>query len=147
MNEKYDVIVCGTGLKECILSGLLSKKGLKVLHIDRNPYYGGECASVNITNLYKIFRGGAEPPKEYGHNRDWNVDLIPKFIMANGNLVKILLYTKVSLYLEWKCVDGSYVYQFRKGGLFSSDKGAIYKVGNFIGNELGTSHHFGSLEE
>lgn len=84
MNETYDVIVCGTGLKECILSGLLSVKGKKVLHIDRNPYYGGDCASVNITNLYKIFREGKEPPKEYGHNRDWNVDLIPKFVMANG---------------------------------------------------------------
>lgn len=35
MNEKYDVIVCGTGLKECILSGLLSTRGMKVLHIDR----------------------------------------------------------------------------------------------------------------
>lgn len=85
MNEKYDVIVCGTGLKECILSGLLSVKGKKVLHIDRNPYYGGDCASVNITNLYTLFREGKQPPKEYGNNRDWNVDLIPKFIMANGN--------------------------------------------------------------
>ena len=27
---KYDVIICGTGLKECILSGLLSVKGKKV---------------------------------------------------------------------------------------------------------------------
>lgn len=27
---KYDVIICGTGLKECIMSGLLSKKGMKV---------------------------------------------------------------------------------------------------------------------
>lgn len=27
---KYDVIICGTGLKECIMSGLLSKKGKKV---------------------------------------------------------------------------------------------------------------------
>jgi len=26
------------------------------LHIDRNPYYGGEGASVNLTNLWKIFR-------------------------------------------------------------------------------------------
>ena len=90
MNEKYDVIVCGTGLKECILSGLLSVKGKKVLHIDRNPYYGGDCASVNITNLYKIFREGKEPPKEYGHNRDWNVDLIPKFVMANGTSAPII---------------------------------------------------------
>jgi len=27
-----------------------------------------------------------ELPKEYGRGRDWNVDLIPKFLMANGQL-------------------------------------------------------------
>ena len=27
MNEEYDVIVLGTGLKECITAGLLSKLG------------------------------------------------------------------------------------------------------------------------
>jgi len=32
MDEEYDVIVLGTGLKECILSGLLSVDGLKVIH-------------------------------------------------------------------------------------------------------------------
>ena len=128
MNEEYDVIVLGTGLKECILSGLLSVKGKKVLHLDRNGYYGGETASLNLTNLWAMFRPGAEPPKEYGHNRDWNVDLIPKFIMANGNLVKMLLHTKVTRYLEWKCVDGSYVFQNQKGGLFSSAKSVIHKV-------------------
>lgn len=31
MDEEYDVIVLGTGLKECILSGLLSVDGLKVV--------------------------------------------------------------------------------------------------------------------
>jgi Rab GDP dissociation inhibitor len=75
-----------------------------------------------------MFRPGADAPKEFGHNRDWNVDLIPKFIMANGNLVKILLHTKVTRYLEWKCVDGSYVYQWQKGGLLSSAKAAVHKV-------------------
>jgi RAB protein geranylgeranyltransferase component A len=30
MNEEYDAIVLGTGLKECIISGLLSVSGLKV---------------------------------------------------------------------------------------------------------------------
>ncbi len=30
MDEEYDAIVLGTGLKECILSGLLSVSGLKV---------------------------------------------------------------------------------------------------------------------
>lgn len=56
MNEKYDVIVCGTGLKECILSGLLSVKGMKVLHVDRNSYYGADTASLNLTNLYQMFQ-------------------------------------------------------------------------------------------
>lgn len=42
MDEEYDAIVLGTGLKECILSGMLSVSGKKVLHIDRNNYYGGE---------------------------------------------------------------------------------------------------------
>lgn len=128
MNEEYDVIVLGTGLKECVLSGLLATKGKKVLHLDRNEYYGGETASLNLTNLWQRFRPGVTPPKEYGHNRDWNVDLIPKFIMANGKLVKMLLHTKVTKYLEWKCVDASYVAQYQKGGMLKKEKMVIAKV-------------------
>jgi len=128
MNEEYDVIVLGTGLKECVLSGLLAVKGKKVLHLDRYGYYGAETASLNLTNLWGMFRPDEEPPKEYGHNRDWNVDLIPKFIMANGLLVKMLLHTKVTRYLEWKCVDASYVMQHSKGGLLSSASNKIHKV-------------------
>jgi Rab GDP dissociation inhibitor len=128
MNEQYDVIVLGTGLKECVLSGLLAVKGKRVLHLDRNEYYGGETASLNLTNLWQQFRPGVEPPKQYGHNRDWNVDLIPKFIMANGKLVKMLLHTKVTKYLEWKCVDASYVAQYQKGGMLKGAKLGVFKV-------------------
>ena len=35
---EYDAIIMGTGLKECMLSGLLSVEGKKVLHVDRNPH-------------------------------------------------------------------------------------------------------------
>lgn len=129
MNEEYDVIVLGTGLKECVLSGLLAVKGKKILHLDRNSYYGAETASLNLTNLWAMFRPGAEPPKQYGHNRDWNVDLIPKFIMAGGLLVKMLLHTKVTRYLEWKCVDGTYVMQHQDAGaLWGKAKNTISKV-------------------
>ncbi|KAG8248870.1 rab GDP dissociation inhibitor alpha [Homalodisca vitripennis] len=111
MDEEYDAIVLGTGLKECILSGMLSVSGKKVLHIDRNKYYGGESAS--ITPLEELFaRFGAPSPDEtYGRGRDWNVDLIPKFLMANGLLVKLLIHTGVTRYLEFKSVEGSYVYK------------------------------------
>ena len=127
-NEEYDVIVLGTGLKECVLSGLLAVKGKKVLHLDRNDYYGGETASLNLTNMWKKFRPGQDVPKKYGHNRDWNIDMIPKFIMADGKLVKMLLHTKVTKYLEWKCVDASYVCQQQAAGWLSSAKMAVCKV-------------------
>ena len=51
MDETYDVVVLGTGLVECIISSLLSMEGKKVLHMDRNDYYGGECASLNLTQV------------------------------------------------------------------------------------------------
>ncbi|XP_076468698.1 rab GDP dissociation inhibitor beta-like [Babylonia areolata] len=117
MDEKYDVIVLGTGLKECILSGMLSVIGKKVLHMDRNKYYGGESAS--LTPIQQVFdHFSVNKTADYGRDRDWNVDLIPKFLMANGQLVKLLIYTGVTRYLEFKSVDGSYVLKGNK----------IYKV-------------------
>ena len=119
---------------------------MKVLHIDRNPYYGDEGASLNLTSLWKKFRPGSEPPQLYGANRDWNVDLIPKFIMANGfnpvyyfnkyyflgKLTKVLIKTNVSKYLEWKEIAGTYVFQNRKAGFFSSGGPTIAKVKYFF---------------
>lgn len=72
--------------------------------MDRNNYYGGECASLNLTNLYNKFRPGQAPAPALGHpTRDYNVDLIPKFLMANGNLVKMLLMTKVLYTIPYCC--------------------------------------------
>jgi Rab GDP dissociation inhibitor len=109
---EYDAIILGTGLKECIISGLLSVQGKRVLQVDRNGYYGGEGASLNLTTLFEKFNAGA-PPESLGANRDYNIDLIPKFIMATGSLTKMLLHSKVTRYLDFKSIAGSFVY---KGG-------------------------------
>lgn len=137
MDEEYDVIVLGTGLKECILSGLLSVSGKKVLHMDRNKYYGGESASLSpLEELYKKF-GKEKPPESMGRGRDWNVDLVPKFLMANGQLVKLLIHSGVTRYLEFKSVEGSYV--FKKGG-------KVHKVPSTESEAL-TSSLMGLLEK
>jgi hypothetical protein len=39
MQEEYDVVVLGTGLTECILSGLLSVDGKKVLHMGAQFFF------------------------------------------------------------------------------------------------------------
>ncbi|RCV44224.1 hypothetical protein SETIT_9G356600v2 [Setaria italica] len=118
MDEEYDVIVLGTGLKECIISGLLSVEGLKVLHMDRNDYYGGESSSLNLTKLWKRFKGNDSPPEHLGVSKEYNVDMVPKFMMANGALVRVLIHTSVTKYLNFKAVDGSFVY----------NNGKIHKV-------------------
>ncbi|XP_033114555.1 rab GDP dissociation inhibitor alpha-like [Anneissia japonica] len=119
MDEEYDVIVLGTGLKECILSGLLSVNGKKVLHIDRNSYYGGASASITpLDALFEKYGKKAPSTDNFGRARDWNVDLIPKFLMAGGELVQMLIMSGVTRYLEFKSVEGSYVYK----------QGKVYKV-------------------
>ena len=62
MDENYDVIVLGTGLTECVLSGILSVEGKKVLHIDRQDFYGGESASLNLSQLYGKFKPSSQNP-------------------------------------------------------------------------------------
>ncbi|RMZ92528.1 hypothetical protein DV736_g241, partial [Chaetothyriales sp. CBS 134916] len=102
------------GLTECVLSGVLSVKGKKVLHVDRNDHYGGEAASVNIEALYRKygnFKAGEEPWKKYGRANDWNIDLVPKLLMANGELTNILVSTDVTRYLEFRQIAGSFVQQ------------------------------------
>ena len=61
--------------------------------------------------MYKKFGNGQQPPADLGKDRDYNLDLVPKFIMASSELVKILTHTDVTRYLEFKLVAGSYVYR------------------------------------
>lgn len=70
-----------------------------------------ESASLNLTQLYKKFRPSATPAESLGKDRDWNIDLIPKFVMAGGELTKILTQTAVLPYLEFTQISGSYVYR------------------------------------
>ncbi|KAH0861147.1 hypothetical protein HID58_089408, partial [Brassica napus] len=104
MDEEYDVIVLGTGLKECILSGLLSVDGLK------------------------RFRGSDTPQENLGAIREYNVDMIPKFIMANGLLVQTLIHTDVTKYLNFKAVDGSLASSTIRASILTIRKRQIYKV-------------------
>lgn len=46
-----------------------------------------------------------------GRDRDYAIDLIPKFMMANGEMTKMLVHTDVTRYLEFKQIAGSFVYR------------------------------------
>jgi len=166
LNEEYDVVVVGTGLTECILSGVFGSEGKKVLNIDANSYYGGESASLNMFDMWKKFRWteeqrrkeeerkkeierleneereseekrraaakaagddnykpapkaprpeqvGPNPPEVFGKDarawNQWHISLTPKFLMADGELTRILHQTGVTQYIDLLSVHGSFV--------------------------------------
>lgn len=53
-----------------------------------------------------------------GRDRDYYIDMVPKFLMASGELSSVLAHTEVTRYLELRLISGSYVYR----------DGYIYKV-------------------
>ena len=89
--------------------------GKKVLHMDKNKYYGGESASLtplaevlfvtffiaasyvlhhlphnrltDYSFFFQFYKKFEREPKKLGTDKDWNVDLIPKFLMANGKTI------------------------------------------------------------
>lgn len=62
----------------------MSIEGKKVLHMDRNDYYGGKSTSVTpLNSLFSYFKVSGDTEK-FGTGKEWNVDLIPKFLMSNG---------------------------------------------------------------
>ncbi|KAF8252935.1 rab GTPase activator [Wilcoxina mikolae CBS 423.85] len=166
LNAEYDVVVVGTGLTECILSGVFGSEGKKVLNIDANSYYGGESASLNMFDMWKKFRWteeqrrkederkkeierleneereaedkrraaakeagddsykpgpkvpkpeqvGPNPPEVFGKDarawNQWHISLTPKFLMADGELTRILHQTGVTQYIDLLSVHGSFV--------------------------------------
>lgn len=64
-----------------------------------------------------------------GRDNSFCVDLIPKFVMAKGKLVKLLRKTNTQAYIDFYKVHGSFVFTRTKGkGIFTSGAPGIDKV-------------------
>ena len=54
--------------------------------------------------LYERFRPGQTPPKSLGPSRDYNVDMVPKFILSGGELVRFAGASELLLVVEESAV-------------------------------------------
>ena len=100
---KYDAIILGTGIQSCLLGLCLAQAKKKVLQVDREKFYGGEGASLALDEFYQKFMGPdgykkewekpvAEGGRGFGRAFNYQIDLCPKFIMAQGDMVKLLIH-------------------------------------------------------
>lgn len=66
--------------------------------------------------MFEKFRPSGTPaPTGYGKDRDYCIDLVPKFAMAAGEFVSILVHTDVTRYVDFQQVAGSFVFRAGKG--------------------------------
>ncbi len=75
MKNKYDVIIIGAGIIGCAIGFELSKKGWKVLNIDKNPAsgYGSTSTSCAIIRVYySTFEGCAMAYEGYHYWKNWS---------------------------------------------------------------------------
>jgi Rab proteins geranylgeranyltransferase component A len=50
-DDEYDLVIEGTGLTESILAAAASWSGKKVLHVDKNTFYGSHWAALSLDQL------------------------------------------------------------------------------------------------
>ncbi|KZT13206.1 FAD/NAD(P)-binding domain-containing protein [Laetiporus sulphureus 93-53] len=122
-----DVVVLGTGLTESITAAALSKAGFKVAHIDANPYYGGDDASLTLDELIDWadrhtsqpdaldnaytsaqrarFASITHSSSSLPQSRQYSLSLAPSIIPSIGPLIDALVASGVSRYGGFKLLE------------------------------------------
>ena len=139
--NQFDIIIVGTGLAESILAGALARNSKSVLHLEPGKQYGSEYKVLNIQEFVAEYReragfqyyGGESDEfckfKEtlldniegdlkafnscWFFNRQVLIDLMPKFVYASGEVIDLLVTSKVGPYLEFQLP--------KKFGIIASD--------------------------
>ncbi|EMG49097.1 MRS6 Rab proteins geranylgeranyltransferase component A [Candida maltosa Xu316] len=122
-----DVLILGTGLQESILAASLSWQGTQVLHIDNNNYYGDSCSTLTIEQMKKwcldvnnnkihhfqdaqIYIPGGKLNNQY-QSKDYGIDLTPKIMFCQSDLLSLLIKSRVYRYLEFQSLSNFHVFE------------------------------------
>lgn len=137
-----DILICGTGLIESILAAALSWQGSKVLHIDSNPYYGDNFATLTIEQIKNWFINSKSNKigfKNYKNikleindndykinSKDYGIDLSPKILFTKSNLLNLLIKSRVYHYLEFQSLSNFHTFENNSFGKLVSSKEDIF---------------------
>jgi len=110
---KYDAIVLGGGLKECLLASVLTSRGKSVLQIEQ----GRESSSLDLHGLYEAVAAPGETPEpKLGAAEDYSVDLAPKVLMASGEGLQAVVDSRLWQHIDFRRVHRSFIYRRRPDG-------------------------------
>ncbi|KAL8794836.1 MAG: hypothetical protein Q9195_002664 [Heterodermia aff. obscurata] len=126
----WDVVLSGTGLSQSLLALALSRSGKKVLHVDKNEYYGGTEAALSLQEIEawvekvndatrpSSFRNAilqkeeqdSDHGSDLGFSRAYSISLSPQLIYTRSNLLPALVSAKVHAQLEFLAVGSWWIY-------------------------------------
>ncbi|KAI3405687.2 MRS6 [Candida oxycetoniae] len=125
--DNCDVLILGTGLQESVLAAALSWQGTSVLHIDNKQYYGDSSSTLTIDQLKKwcadvnqnkiphfqdaqIYIPGGKLNNQY-KSKDYGIDLTPKIMFCQSDLLSLLVKSRVYRYLEFQSLSNFHVFE------------------------------------
>ncbi|OJD35310.1 rab geranylgeranyl transferase escort protein [Diplodia corticola] len=131
---RWDVLIAGTGVEQSLLALALSRSDKKVLHVDKNDFYGGPQAAFSLqeveawakrvnddeTKPSSLFRhasitqptptdSGEDGPK-LGFSRSYSLALAPQLLYSRSAILPTLVSSKVYRQVEFLAVGSWWVY-------------------------------------
>ncbi|KAM9902151.1 hypothetical protein OXX69_008436 [Metschnikowia pulcherrima] len=125
--DHCDILILGTGLVESILAAALAWQGVEVLHIDKNDYYGDTSSTLTVDQWKKwcvevhsgrvahvrdaqIYVPGGKRDNGFS-SKDYGIDVSPKVMFAQSDLLALLVQSKVYKYLEFQSLSNFHVFE------------------------------------
>lgn len=126
----WDVTISGTGLAQSLLALALSRSGKNVLHVDKNPYYGGSEAAFSLQEaeewVDKVNQDPGQTPFEdaaiyspldspetevkLSSSRSYTLSLSPHLVYARSKLLPTLVSSRVHKQVEFQAVGSWWIY-------------------------------------
>ncbi|KAI5369367.1 Putative GDP dissociation inhibitor, FAD/NAD(P)-binding domain superfamily [Septoria linicola] len=132
----WDVVIEGTGLPQSLLALALSRSGKKILHVDRNDYYGGNEASLGLTEAeeWAVKHVGAQSKDaafshavlkklegtgeiKLGRPRAYELSLAPQLLYSRSFLLDAVVSSQIHNQLDFQAVGSWFVVDTATGGL------------------------------
>ncbi|KAK5125866.1 hypothetical protein LTR08_005189 [Meristemomyces frigidus] len=128
---EWDVVISGTGLPQSLLALALSRSSKKILHVDRNDYYGGNEAAFSLTeaetwaaklndvgedsaatfgqaSIHKPSHAETEEKSRLGFSRAYSLTFSPQLIYARSNLLPTLVSSRTHSQLDFQAVGSCF---------------------------------------